>query len=123
LSPAHRRHTQQFALWLALAAVLLRALLPDGFMPERGANGVVALQFCYASPLAKLRAPQGTPAGDHAHASCAFAAAAAPGLPRAGIQTPSFPLAVPAIAPRQALALVTRFNGGRPPARGPPAIS
>lgn len=67
-----------------MAAVLLRALLPQGFMLERAAGETgFGLAICYASPLAKLRADHGAPAGAQAHADCVFAAASGPALPGA----------------------------------------
>ena len=92
-------------------------------MPQRNAAGI-ALQFCYASPLARLNAtPPGLPAGEHPHAVCAFAAAAAPGLPGTAIELPQFPAVTTGKAAPALVALSSRFSGGRPPARAPPTIS
>jgi hypothetical protein len=119
-----RQPSRQFALWLALAAVLLRALLPQGFMLERAAGEAgVGLAICYASPLAKLRADHGTPAGTQAHADCVFAAASSPALPSAA------PLSG-CVADRQPfgsgwIAVLNRGTAPRlqPPARAPPRFS
>ena len=137
-----RPHYQQFALWLAIAAVLLRALIPDGFMPEHraGQRGLV-LAFCSAGPLAGLRARQssslaearqladgrdpanpGHPAGD-THLGCPFASAAAPGLPAAPVAILSTPFG--AAAPLRFLAVSVAFAVFRirPPSRAPPRYS
>jgi hypothetical protein len=138
-----RQRYRQIALWLALASVLLRAIIPDGFMPEHraGRTGLV-LAFCYATPLASLNAPdvqaassaQSQPPGDHdgggdsdhhgaAHASCVFASSLAPGL-LAWVST-----RVPALDALSALdigkpvAAVIALAHNRPPTRGPPRYS
>jgi hypothetical protein len=118
------QHGKQFALWLALAAMLFRALLPQGLMLEhRGGASGVELAICYASSLAKLRPDQGSPGTRHGHADCVFSAAAAPALPVSGV-APGFGVHVPDAA---ATFLVTSHllsdDGIRPPVRGPPAIS
>ena len=124
MQPSRHHGFRQFALWLALAAVLLRALLPAGFMPERraGERGI-GLAICYASPLAKLRADQGQPSGIHDHASCAFSAAAGPGLPSAGIRSEQKPAVAADLAALDVSGSRSRFSNGRPPARAPPAFS
>jgi len=116
--------SRQFALWLAVTAVLLRTLLPEGFMPERlaGERGI-ALAICYASPLAKLRADRGLPEKTHAHGDCVFSAAAGPALPSSGFD---FGLNAGVTAETSAhlpLVLLSSFSNGRPPARAPPAFS
>lgn len=68
--PFHR----SAAISLALCAMVLRALLPDGWMPSAGAGS--PLVICAADgthPGGK--APAG-PAQERSHAPCAFAAAA-----------------------------------------------
>jgi len=102
MQPLRRTHYQQLVLWLAVATVMLRAMIPDGFMPERevGRSGLT-LVFCSAGPLARLGSSAalavdsefGKQAGslgshsdsDHSttqdHSVCAFASATSPGLP------------------------------------------
>jgi hypothetical protein len=106
-------------VWLALAAVLLRAFVPDGFMPQRHAGGW-ALDVCPASPLAKLHGGHGMPGIAH-HADCPFAAAAAPALPGGAFAFLS--LLIPAVfyAP-PALRPAPPSLWTLPHARGPPAI-
>lgn len=73
-----------FALWLALSAVLLRSLIPVGFMPGwTGSGGEQAswLIICPASPLSAALAPSGHGAhagnaGHHDHAAMLAAMAA-----------------------------------------------
>ena len=111
-------------MWLALAAVLLRALIPDGFMLERHAGEPgVALAICYASPLAKLRADQGAPGASHVHGDCVFSAAAGPALPSSGVDS-GFGIRVPddVIALAAPSHLFSR-DDRRPPVRGPPELS
>lgn len=67
------RHSRSAAVSLALCAMLLRALLPDGWMP--GANAAVSpFVICSVdSPRHDGKAP---PVQQRSHAPCAFAAAA-----------------------------------------------
>lgn len=134
-----RPRYQQLALWLAFAAVLLRALIPDGFMPEHrpGQRGLV-LAFCSAGPLAALRsqqafatvaefahAPDGDP-GHHPtedHAGCAFASAAAPGVPVILASMSWSPQAGTAPSAWLRSIVVSAAAHVRPPLRGPPRYS
>lgn len=116
--PQHR----SFALWLALAAVLLRAWLPDGLMLERSGGGM-ALAICYASPLAKLRADHFLPQKAHAQGACVFSAAAVPALPSCGGAYRPADAFLPAVVARSDVRSLVAFQGGRPPARAPPLIS
>lgn len=116
---AFRTHHRPFALWLALAAVLYRALIPAGFMPataEQARQGAV-LVLCSGGLLKQSQEP-GHPAA-HAYEQCAFAAAAAPALPPSVAAAASFPAAftVPAAAQPAAQSLPQL---ALPPVRGPP---
>lgn len=78
-----RSHLQAFALWLALAGVVLRSLVPVGFMPgwtgsAAKPGGASWLIICPTSPLhAALASPVAAPAHhDHAAMQAAQAAAA-----------------------------------------------
>ncbi|MFI4979015.1 MAG: hypothetical protein ACHQIO_01575 [Nevskiales bacterium] len=134
-----RPRYQQLALWLAIAAVLLRALIPDGFMPEHraGQRGLV-LAFCSAGPLAALRAqpafvaaselahaPDGDP-GHHPmedHAGCAFASAAAPGVPVTFVSMSWALHEGAAVAGWLRHATIPAAAHIRPPSRAPPRYS
>ena len=118
---SYRQRSRQFALWLALAAVLLRLLIPEGFMPERRA-GSLSFSICYASPLAKLRTDQALPGGVHAHGDCVFSAAgcAPPWFGPVFGGEPHAAADAAALAPADPL---SRFMRGRPPARAPPVYS
>ena len=120
--PLRRRPSFQLASWLVFAAVLFRALLPDGFMLQRNPGGNVALAFCYASALARLR-HDGIPNPSHAHSGCAFAAAAAPALPGAGIPLPNIFVAAATLAATPSQRPPARFSSGRPRARAPPTLA
>ncbi len=61
------------AISLALCAMVLRALLPDGWMPSAGASPFV---ICTADGMHRDGKAPAAPAQDRAHAPCAFAAAA-----------------------------------------------
>jgi hypothetical protein len=72
------RHCRLAALHLAIAAMLLRALLPAGWMPD--STGAAAFTICTmdgAGHHAEQQSPgKPVPAdGQHAHEECPFAAA------------------------------------------------
>ena len=108
---------------LAFAALLLRALLPAGFMPAAMAHGV-ALVICtgHGPVSAGLGNPEGTPPAGTGH-DCPFAGLNAPGdipLATLGIPPrPAYAAATPSL-PAPARAAVT-LAAPPPPATGPPA--
>ena len=110
-------------LWLALAAVFYRALIPVGFMPASAAQvrqGAV-LVLCSGGLLQTVESQMPGKAGMHAYSDCGFAAAAAPGLPPAAPAAPVFSFAYgnnSIYAPRHAPAPQLTL----PPARGPPLL-
>jgi hypothetical protein len=73
MKPGFRRA----ALHFALVAMLLRALLPAGWMPGQAANGQSLLVICsVTAPADRAHQDQHqAPAGQHAHEECPFAAA------------------------------------------------
>lgn len=120
----HKQRSGKLTLWLVLAGLLLRAMIPDGFMPERReATGGIALAFCYASPLAKLRADHGIPSTQHAHEQCAFAAATGPALLAATIEPAYQHGDTTGLAEPSAPLRLSLYRNGRPPVRGPPVFS
>jgi hypothetical protein len=72
-------HYRSFAVSLALAAMMLRALLPDGWMPGASASPLTICSIDVSHHEGKAPAER-----ERTHAPCAFAAAA--------------PLAPPALA-------------------------
>lgn len=87
-TPMFRSRTalHSFALWLALSAVVLRSLIPVGFMPGwtgTGEEGGRWLIICPASPLSAALVPPAQPAGHHDHAAMMAAMAAADADPHA----------------------------------------
>ena len=121
---AFRNRRQQFALWLALAAVFYRALIPVGFMPASAAQvraGAV-LVLCSGGLLqtAEPRAPG--KAGMHAYTECGFAAAAAAPPPAVADAARFAVVAAPVIAGALPAALALQL-ALPPPARGPPLFS
>jgi hypothetical protein len=90
------RRTRSRALLAAiLPALLLRALIPNGFMPVAGSGGP-AMQLCpgaaalAGAPFGHHHHDRGGPAGGTAHALCVFAASAAPAV------APAPPMPLPA---------------------------
>ena len=86
-----RSHLQAVALWLALAGVVLRGLVPVGFMPgwtgtDTRNDAAAWLIICPTSPLhGAFVAPAAAPAvaGHHDHAAMLAAMAAAAADPHA----------------------------------------
>jgi hypothetical protein len=115
---------------LILAALLLRFMVPAGFMigTASGAPGLVLCPGVEApAPVMTMRAHHHAPTHDpakHREAPCPFAALAAPALP------PAPPAFVPPPAQRVAAAPIPslaaqaapRLAAPPPPATGPPAV-
>jgi hypothetical protein len=117
---------------LLLAILLLRALVPAGFMVGTAASGAPALVLCpgveAAPPVRKMAMRgavhrQGHDPATHRESPCPFAALAAPALPPA---PPA--LAPPSATPPHALleaplhaAVSPGLAAPPPPATGPPA--
>ena len=112
-------------LWLLLAAVLfMRAVLPQGYMPQRSDSGAIAVAVCgsngvHVIPLERRDVPDGD--WQRSELPCAFAGLGA----LAGPLPAGFELAMPAPSERAFAATpaaVAAAAGKRflPPARGPP---
>jgi hypothetical protein len=110
---------RSFAVTLALSAMLLRAVLPAGWMPNLAGAGDASLVICSVDGAHHL------PSHDPAHGQqddhmCPFAAAAhlaPPQLPPAILQ----PFAVAWLAPHFAESLATfRLHDSGHAPRGPP---
>lgn len=109
-------------IWLMLAVVLLlRAAVPQGFMPERAENGSIALVVCGSGGVVHIPFDKDVPRKPSAPSHCAFAGMGAPAdLP------PAFELAeilwsAEAFAAPEPAAQATARLYPRPPSRGPPA--
>jgi len=113
-----RQHPRDWLCLLALAGVLLRGLLPAGFMPQR-VDGHLSMVFCVGGQLHADPAHPGTLQLQ----SCPFAAAAMPvslaALPRLEASLDNgrheLPTTIPTATRRRAPL--------PPPARGPPHFS
>lgn len=123
-----RRNPNQYALLLALCAVLLRGLIPLGWMPS-AATGTLAL--CTADGLVQLSTTEARellgqgvpPAQEHAGPGpCAFAASGMPGAAPAVALPPSLALAG-APEPRYCPPLLPYRPAGIALARAPPLLS
>ncbi|MEI9991247.1 MAG: hypothetical protein WDM86_14525 [Rhizomicrobium sp.] len=83
------------AISLALCAMVLRALLPDGWMPAAAGAPFV---ICSVDGVHDGGKQPGDPAREHSHAPCAFAAAAPLAPPQvAGFAAPAVS-AIPSVA-------------------------
>jgi len=121
-----RRHRNALTL-LALAAMLLRAAIPAGWMPSARADAFLAL--CTADGLVHVLAPGAAPldgpAAPAPHAAapadCAFAGVAALGAPSPDFQLPLPPVRGHATPLPRAGHLVVATDAGARITRGPPA--
>jgi hypothetical protein len=109
--------------WLLVALVLLlRAAVPQGFMPERTESGGMTLAACGSGGLVHIPIERDAPAQKRTPSHCAFAGIGAADLPP--------PLVLPArnwmpaeFAERAEAAQSTARLYPRPPSRGPPAFA
>jgi hypothetical protein len=107
---------------LVAAVLLLRAALPQGFMPERSDSGQITLTICGSGGLIHIPVEKDLPRQKGAPSHCAFAGIGAADLPM------QFALAdlawnAPAFAQTgEAAQRVARLYP-RPPSRGPPATA
>ena len=125
-----RRHLHHYATLLALCAVLLRGVIPLGWMPSADAG---ALALCTADGLVQLSAADAAgllgqqpaaPEDSHAQAApCSFAASGHLGGVPAAVELPqSAPCAGSCATPYSAPLLPDR-PAGNTRARAPPALS
>lgn len=117
------RRSPTFLCLLLAAALFVRALLPQGYMPERSADGGIAVALCgsdgiWLIPLTE-EAPEGK--GQRADQPCAFAGLSAAAGPPHGVPglAPRAPVA-PVYAERSVSHPTHRTVRFLPPATGPP---
>lgn len=111
------------AVSLALCAMVLRALLPDGWMPAANAAGAPFV-ICSLDGIHTGGKLPSEPGQERSHAPCAFAAAAhlAPPLPAAsGLAAPLEIAFVRIAAPAQSIAAQRIYRPNA--ARAPPQFS
>lgn len=118
------------AWWLAALAVLLRVLVPAGFMPAPAAAGTLALVLCTGHGTVTLRvdaagtpvAPQNDPAGTLAdHHPCPFASASTGPVPPATLLlAPAARWRVAYVGAGATQCLARPQAGLPPPATAPP---
>jgi hypothetical protein len=119
--PASRARRESLLAWLLVSAFLVRALIPQGFMPA--AAGESLLVLCTAQGAVAVRATEAPlPQPAHARAECPFAFAL--GMAAAPIATQGIELPAPAALSNNSLP-VTPAVAGAPShysARGPPLL-
>ena len=107
-------------LWLLLAAIICRDLIPAGFMPTFGGKTGIGLAFCSGGSLV-IHADPAAGSGTLVMDECPYAAADVPTLPAVAT---AFALEKPdSSTVRTAAETDPLFRPARsqPPARGPPA--
>lgn len=125
-----RRNISQAALAIALVAVLLRGLLPAGWMPNPAGAMLSPLVICtmdgprrVAMPAAPNHSPSGDKHEDHASGPCPFAGAAplAPPAETVDAIAPAFVGGIPAIPDRRIAHASARHRSYT--ARAPPTLA
>lgn len=109
--------------WLLVAAVLLlRAAVPQGFMPERSDSGAVSLTVCGSGGLVHI--PVDEEPGKPAPTShCAFAGLGSPAdLPVQPV-LPARAWSAPEYSDQREAAQRAAALYPRPPSRGPPTLA
>jgi len=110
--------------WLLLAAVLLlRAAVPQGFMPERTVEGSLTLTLCGSGGVVHIPfEKKETPKADEAPSHCAFAGIGVADLPPP-VVLPDVEWTGPVFIERHEAAQRAAALYPRPPARGPPSFA
>lgn len=101
---------------LAFAALLLRAVLPAGFMPAAAAHGVVVVICTGHGAIAGAATPKGAPPADAGH-DCPFAGLSAP------THLPMTPAGIPSEPAHSSVPLSARVPDGTVPALAAPPPS
>src|SRR5690606_12709368 len=123
------RHSCLPVMMLLAAALIMRAVLPSGWMPVAGQDGVRILLCSGQGPVATTLPLAGKRGGngqdqDTAKDVCPFATVLQP-FDLAGEPVPEIAQAMPPALTGAALAEVRLviWRSLRPPARGPPALA
>lgn len=114
-----RRHAVGVVVLLAL---LLRALLPQGYMPVHADAGGYGLKLVFCS-AGNSAADPAVPAATRDHTECVYALAALPPLPAATIAALLLPATRPLFARAVERLDVVATASRRPPVRGPPRFT
>lgn len=121
------RHARRgFALVLLLAALLVRGVIPQGYMAESTAPGVLTVTICHSDavvqiPLEKTGAP--AKSGDPEPQPCVYSGYG-PAVPPADEASLPLPAVVAeAFTERDAPFALVHAARQLPPARGPPATA
>lgn len=111
-------------LLLLTLALVMRALLPQGFMPVASAEGL-RMEMCGGTaPVTIELDREAQPQNSQKSAPCPYAIGTAGIDLPPGIVIPAPPpLITPPPAPQPEAARLTAERALRPPARGPPAIA
>ncbi len=118
--PLHR----SLAVSLALCAMVLRALLPDGWMPNMAAGAATPFIICSADAGHMGGKSPAQPVQEGSHAPCAFAAAAPlapPALAAISLATPRESTRLEAGDVRDTHAIASSYRPNA--ARAPPVFS
>lgn len=117
-------------LWLLIAALLcVKALVPSGWMPVAGQDGVRIALCTGAGPVVAVMDADGkvhkdAPGHETPRETCPY------GMPTTGAALPDLPVLAPLLEPQalpqpvlRAVAIAPYPHGPRPPTRGPPPLA
>ena len=116
-----QRLSRLFLIWLLLAAVFCRGLIPAGFMPAFSASGGgVSLALCSGGTLVHPDPAAG--GGTRVMDECPYAAATVPVVPAVALAFTFDVNGAPANVGADSSIAASGASRTRPPARGPPTI-
>ncbi|WP_238475461.1 DUF2946 family protein [Sphingomonas cavernae] len=120
------------ALWIVACALLLRILVPAGWMPSTSADGAMRITLCTGQGMVEAwvgkdgtlqdKAPQKSEPKTDQPCSFAGLGIALDAAPAIALDAPIFFVAAAAIALPAAVAIGRGLAAPPPPATGPPAI-
>lgn len=107
---------------LVALVLLLRAAVPQGFMPERSESGTITLTVCGSGGLVHIPIERDAPTQKRVPSHCAFAGIGAADLPPP-LTLPERSWAPAEFAEQAEVAQGTARLYPRPPSRGPPILA
>jgi hypothetical protein len=122
-----RRARRGFALMLLLAALLVRGAIPQGYMAESTAPGVLTLTICHSDAVVQIPlAEQGEPpakSADPEPQPCAFAGNGPVVPPAEAADLPIPAVTTEALAQFEKPFALAQAARQLPPSRGPPVAA
>lgn len=113
-----------FAWMLLLAALAMRALIPQGYMAESTSPGTLTVTVCHSDAVWQIPVEKRKPDRERRDPQpCAFAKLSVGAAPELAARLPLPPVVVASFAANEAPLALASAARQLPPARGPPAWS